>query len=68
MTFDKHQSQGDKSLSNSQSSPDELPFSQVAPGNIAHFESYSHSLPVITDHASRSDISSSDPTLATYLQ
>ena len=40
MTFDKHQAQGDESFSNSQSSPEEWPFSEVAPGNIAHFESY----------------------------
>ena len=51
---------------NSQSSPEEWLFYQVAPGNITYFENCSNFLPVITDHAGRSDMSSSDPTLATY--
>ena len=51
---------------NSQSSPEEWLFYQVAPGNITCFESCSNFLSVITDHAGRSDMSSSDPTLATY--
>ena len=63
---DTTQAQDNNNLANSKSSPDEFSFSQVAPGNITYFENSSNFLPVITDHADRSNMSSSDPTLATY--